>query len=338
VRAYSVFVTGATGFIGRELVRRLASAGYDVLALTRRTDKADALRELGVTCVVGDLLRPSGWSGRAESADLVVHLAQPLAFGGRVTRSRAETYRDERLEMDANLLAAARSARRIIYVAGTSYYGDTGQGRADEAVAPRPRGWGPYIAPAIEQATHEAGRGLPLVMAFPGYVYGDGSWFREYVLRPLRSRARLHVVAGRSRVASPVHIVDCARALIHLLEHGEVGARYFVVDDEPQPWSTFYGRAAEAVGVPLRVRALSPRLLRLLVGPVVTDSLVCDTALSNERLRRLGFELEHPTTATGVPDVVRGARPTSALPSMSTILWAQAREMLLARRRPKGRA
>jgi uncharacterized protein len=331
-------VTGATGFIGRELVRRLASGGYDVLALTRRAGKADALRELGVTCLVGDLLRPSGWRERVESADYVVHLAQPLAFGGRVTRSRAETYEDERLRMDANLMAAARSARRIVYVAGTSYYGDTGENLADEGVAPRPRGWGPYIAPAIERATLEAEGGLPLVMAFPGYVYGDGSWFREYVLRPLRSGARLHVVAGPSRMASPVHIADCARALVHLLEHGEVGARYFVVDDEPQPWSTFYGRAAESVGVPLRVRALSPRLLRLLVGPVVTDSLVCDCVLSNARLRRLGFDFEHATTATGIPDVVRTARPTAPLPSMGTILWGQAREAIRGLRQPKDRA
>jgi nucleoside-diphosphate-sugar epimerase len=319
----SVLVTGGTGFIGRELVRRLARMDYTVLALTRRADRADALGALGATCIVGDLLHPGVWGARAAAVDFVVHLAQPRTFGGRVTRARAEAYQRERLTMDANLLAAARSARRIVYVAGTSYYGDTGLALATEDAPPCPRGWGPYIAPAVERAAREAERGLPIVLAFPGYVYGDGSWFREYVLRPLRSGARLHVVAGRSRTASPVHLGDCARALAHLLVRGEVGARYFVVDDEPQPWSTFYGRAAEAAGVPLRVRALSPRTLRWLVGPVVTDSLTCDAALSNARLRRSGFDFELPTTTTGIPDVVRNARPTTALPSTSKILWGQ---------------
>jgi hypothetical protein len=121
---------------------------------------------------------------------------------------------------------------------------------------------------------------------------------------------------------------------VYLLEHGAVGARYFVVDDQPQPWSTFYRRAAEALRVPLRVRALPPRVLRWLVGPVVTDSLFCDGALSNTRLRRLGFDLEFPTTATGIRDVVRNARPTAPLPSTARILLGQARELVrgIARR------
>lgn len=323
----TVLVTGATGFIGREVVRRLASAGHGVLGLTRRPERTDTLRALGATIVVGDLLRPGAWLERAATVDAVVHLAQPLTFGGRVTLERAEAYQRERLEMDANLLDAARSARRIVYVAGTSYYGDTGRTTVDEDVAPRPRGWGPYIAPAIERVSREAARGRPIVMAFPGYVYGDGSWFREYVLRPLRSGTPLYVLSGRSHTASPVHVADCARALVHLLEHGVVGARYFVVDDEPQPWSTFYSRAAKAAGVPLRVRALPPRVLRWLVGPVVTDSLTCDAAFSNARLRRLGFDFEMPTTATGIPDVVRNARPTARLPPTSKLLWTQARKL-----------
>jgi nucleoside-diphosphate-sugar epimerase len=333
-----VFVTGGTGFIGRELVRRLVDEGHEVTALTRDAESLDRLRAVGASGIVGDLLHPGSWNDRAGAADLVVHLAQPATFGGRVTRARAEAYRIDRQEMDRNLLAATRSARRIVYVAGTSYYGDCGLARVGEDVVARPCGWGPYVAPAVEQAAREAERGRPLVLAFPGYVYGDGSWFREYVLRPLRCGAPLHVIAGRSRTGSPVHVSDCARALVHLLERGEAGERYFVVDDEPQPWSTFYGRAAEAAGVPLRVRSLSPRLLRWLVGPVVTDSLTCDAALSNARLRRSGFDFEFPTTATGIPDVVRRARPTKPMPSVKSVLWAQARELGRGLWRPGGGA
>jgi nucleoside-diphosphate-sugar epimerase len=318
----SVLVTGGTGFIGRELAPRLARAGFDVEVLTRRPDAVPT----GARPVVGDLARPGDWQDRVSRVDFVVHLAQPRAFGGRVTEARAEAYRRDRMAMDAGLFAAVRSVKRILYVAGTSYYGNTGTRLVDEDTEPRPRGWGPYIADALDRAEAHARGGLPIVFAFPGYVYGDGSWFREYVLRPLRSGSPVHVVAGRSRVGSPVHVRDCARALIHLMDHGKVGARYFVVDDAPQAWSTFYGRAAEAVGTPLRMRAMPPSILRWLVGPVVTDSLKADAALSNGRLRSLGFALEFPTTATGIPDVIRRARPTKPLPGMAKILWNQLAE------------
>jgi nucleoside-diphosphate-sugar epimerase len=315
----SFFVTGGTGFIGRELAPRLVRTGFDVEVLTRRPDAVPP----GARPVLGDLARPGEWQDRVSRVDFVVHLAQPRAFGGRVTEARAIDYGRHRMAMDAGLFAAVRSVKRILYVAGTSYYGNTGTRVVDEDTEPRPRGWGPYIADSLDQAEQHARRGLPIVFAFPGYVYGDGSWFREYVLRPLRSGARLHVLAGRSRVGSPVHVGDCARALMHLMEHGTIGVRYFVVDDAPQAWSTFYGRAADATGKPLRVRAVPPHLLRWLVGPVVTDSLTADAAFSNARLRSLGFELEFPTTATGIPDIVRHARPTKPLPGTVSVFWSQ---------------
>jgi nucleoside-diphosphate-sugar epimerase len=320
----SVLVTGGTGFIGRELAPRLVRQGFEVFVLTRRPNRSSSME--GVHYLVGDLTRKGEWQKQAADVTFVVHLAQPRAFGGRVTKARAEAYREGRLAMDSGLFAAVGSARTILYVAGTSYYGDTGRELVDEDTAPRPRGWGPYIKGALDQAEARARAGLPIVLAFPGYVYGDGSWFREYVLRPLRSGAPIHVLGGRSRIGSPVHVSDCARALIYLLEHGKVGARYFVVDDAPQEWSTFYGRAAQAAGIPLRVRTLSPRVLRLLVGPVVTDSLSADAALSNARLRSLGFQLDFPTTATGIPDVVSRARPTEPLPGVVRTLWNQVRE------------
>src|SRR5256885_7731175 len=70
-----------------------------------------------------------------------------------------------------------------------------------------PRGWGPYVAGAIEALSRDLERGLPLVTVFPGYVYGDGSWFREYILAPLsrgRSEERRVGKECRSRW-SPYH-------------------------------------------------------------------------------------------------------------------------------------
>jgi nucleoside-diphosphate-sugar epimerase len=307
----SVFVSGATGFIGRVVVRELLARGDRVVALTRTPRGAQILRQFGADPVFGDLLVRGPWQDRVRGVAKIVHLAQPAAFGARITKGRAVSYRERRGIMDRNLLEVLDPTRveRVVYVAGTSYYGNLGRELRDEGATPRPRGWGPYIAPAIEALDRYVAGGLPIVTAFPGYVYGDGSWFREYVWRPLRAGGKVSVLGGRSRMASPVHVGDCARALVCLLDSGAVGARYFVVDDEPLEWSAFHARAAEAMGVPLRVRRVPTIALRLLVGNVVVDSILSDANLSNARLKALGFALRFPSSREGLRDVVAGARP-----------------------------
>lgn len=308
------FVCGGTGFIGEALVRALVAGGHRVEVLARSPATVAAVRALGAAPVEGDLLVPGAWQRAAREAEWVVHLAQPQTFGGRVTRKRAEAYRDARQVMDRNLLGPLDPGivKRIVYVAGTSYYGNLGVDLRDESAPPRPRGWGPYIAPAIEALARELDRGLPLVTAFPGYVYGDGSWFKEYVLAPLRRGVRINTITGRSRFGSPIHVDDCAAALGFLLEKGEVGRRYFVVDDRPVPWSLLYETAARAMGQPMRLRRVPPFVLWLLVGPVVTDSVLSDAVLSNARLKGLGFILRFPTIEEGIPDVCAKARARHA--------------------------
>jgi nucleoside-diphosphate-sugar epimerase len=307
----SVFVTGGTGFIGSVLTRELVTRGLSVSVLARSNESAAAVRAMGAEPVHGDLLRQGPWQDAARAADFVVHLAQPATFGTRVTLERAEAYRRDRLVMDRHLLAPLDPARtsKVVYVGGTSFYGDLGTSLRDEDATPAPRGWGPFIAPAIHALDDHVRRGLPVVAAFPGAVYGDGSWFREYVWRPLRKDRRIHALWGRSRFASPIHVHDCARATAFLLEKGEVGRRYFLVDNRPVEWSTFYDTAARAMGRQAKLRKIPVWLLRLLIGPVVTDSILSDAVLSNARLRALGFDLTFPTIDQGIPDVVANARP-----------------------------
>ncbi len=305
------FVTGGTGFIGREVVRHLAAAGHGARVLTRSAGGEPSIRELGGTPVHGDLVSPAAWQKEAGEADWVIHLAQPLAYDGtKVTRQRAEAYRESRLLMDRNLLESLdpKCTKQIIYNAGTSYYGNQGRELRDETTTPQPRGWGPYLEPAIQQLDRYARRGLSIVTAFPGWVYGDGSWFRQFILDPLRTGGKLTQLGGESRWASPVHLSDCARAIAFLCERGEAGRRYFIVDDRPVPMSEIGRVAAKALGTQARVRKVPVFVARLILGPVVTDSQLSDGVFSNARIKRLGFAFEFPTIEEGIPQVIANAR------------------------------
>jgi len=144
------------------------------------------------------------------------------------------------------------------------------------------------------------------VETYPGSVYGLGSWFEEYVLEPLKAGKRLFGLKETlTHHMSPIHVEDCAQALLHLLEHGEVGQRYFLVDDWPATFGELSRVAAEALGVSYR-KVLVPRwVCRLLMGPVVTDSLTSEARLSNARLHGTGFQFRYPTLREGVPALVQ---------------------------------
>ena len=303
-----IFVTGATGFIGAHFLRASMTAGHQVVALTRSKDCAASLNSMGATAIVGDLLDAEGvWREAVRSADAIVHLAQPQTFGGRLTKTRARRYCVRRLEMDRTLLHAVDPAktRRTIYVAGTSYYGECGSTVCDEGDAPHPMGWGPYLAPAIESLPGYVARGLPIVAAFPGWVYGPGSWFAQYVLEPLYAGKPVYGLRGRAKYTSPVHVDDCSRALLHLIDHGEVGSRYFIVDDAPVPSERLAELAADALGVTGRGRKVPFIVLKLLSGQVIAESLAYESRLSNHRLRSTGFMFKYPSCEQGVPQAVR---------------------------------
>ena len=303
-----IFVTGATGFIGAYFLRAAMAAGHEVDALTRSKNYAASLRAKGVSAIVGDLSDGEGsWWDAVRNADAVIHLAQPQTFGGRITKARARRYCAGRLDMDRVLFEAIDPAktRRVVYVAGTSYYGECGSETCDEDAVPHPRGWGPYLSPAIESLPSYVASGLPIVAAFPGWVYGPGSWFAQYVLEPLRTGKPVYGLRGRARYTSPVHVEDCGRALLHLIDHGEVGNRYFIVDDVPVQGERLAELAANALSVRGHGRKLPFMLLKLLVGQVIAESLAYENRLSNNRLRSTGFVFRFPSWEQGVPEAVR---------------------------------
>jgi dihydroflavonol-4-reductase len=107
------FVTGATGFIGGHVARRLVSSGWDVTALARSPERGGPLRELGVTLVPGDVTEPSSLAGPIAKADAVFHLAAWYQLG--VTdRMRMFQINVKGTENDAGGVGRRRSEGRVL--------------------------------------------------------------------------------------------------------------------------------------------------------------------------------------------------------------------------------
>ena len=221
------FVTGASGFIGNELIKVLVARGHQVFGLAQSVAAAQHVRQAGAVAVMGDLLEPGQWQD-GVAAEWVFHLPPHPFDGTRLTRRWAASVTRARVLMDAHLLDAVvtSTARRIVYVADTSFYGATGPRPITEDEPPRPSAWGRCFAPALDRVDGYLAAGLPIVTAFPGWVYGNASWFRTRIIEPVRDGRRVLQFGKDGPWVSPIHVHDCARALVHLAEHGEDGGRF----------------------------------------------------------------------------------------------------------------
>jgi nucleoside-diphosphate-sugar epimerase len=302
-----IFITGGSGFIGSIVVRRAIEAGHRVQVLTRSEKSAAKVRSAGAEPIIGDINQSGAWQETAAQADVVYHLAQPETYGTKITKKHAEAFREQRLKMDAALLDCLRPdvVKRIIYVAGTSYYGNQGSEMVNEDTTPNPKGWGPYIAPAIDKLQDYIASGLPIITAFPSWVYGLGSWFTEYTLKPIYSRKVLfNLRRQHDPVISVVHVEDVGRGLIHLLDHGEIGKRYFITDDQPLSGRDVATIAAKVLDAPMNVQRFPMFLVRWYVGPIIVDSMNTEAKLSNARIKQTGFKFVYPTAEQGIPQVI----------------------------------
>jgi 2-alkyl-3-oxoalkanoate reductase len=263
-----IFLTGATGALGRRMLPMLVAEGHDVVATTRSSARAAALETEGAQPVVLDGLDRAAVVAAVTAAkpDVVVH--QMTALSGvndakHFDRSFAATNRLRTAGTD-NLVAAAQSAgvRRLVAqsYAGWPNAGDDGRltdedTPLDASVAPQARE--SLAAIAHVERSVPAAPGIEGVVLRYGSFYGPGTSFAsDGDLTALIRRRRLPVVGGGGGVWSFIHLDDAARATLLALDRGAPGV-YNVVDDDPAPVSEWLPALASILGAgpPRRVPA-----------------------------------------------------------------------------------
>jgi nucleoside-diphosphate-sugar epimerase len=305
-----VFVAGATGAMGKQLVPRLVRAGHEVVGMTRSESKQAELYDLGATPVLADALNPEHVASAVAHAqpDVIVH--QLTALSGSLDmrhfdRDFALTNRLRTEGLD-HLLSAGRATGVKRFIAqsytGWPFARDGGPVKNEDApLDPTPAREMRETLQAIrhlEQAVTAADWTEGIVLRY-GAFYGPGTSMSpggEQV--ELIRKRKFPVVGDGGGVWSFIHIEDAAEATVAAVEHGTRGL-YNVVDDEPAAVAEWLPALAERVGAP-KPRNVPKFLGRMFAGDAGVVMMTEVRGASNAKAKReLGWRPRHSSWRQG---------------------------------------
>ncbi len=294
-----IFLTGATGFVGSQILTKLIAGGHQVIGLTRSQRGASQLSEAGAQAHFGTITDLDSLRAGAEGADAVIHTAFDHDFANYAANC----------EQDRAVIAALgsvlRGSDRPLIITSITGIGDAGDGKpASEAIFnadhPMPRIAGEQAGNALLDA------GVNVRVIRLPQVHDQ---MKQGLISPYIEHARAKGVAafigdGSNRWCA-AHVEDVARLYALVLAHGEAGGRYHAVAEE----GIAFHQIAEAVGAKLNlpVRSLSLGEAQVHFGWLAMFVSISMTASSDRTRMRLGWTPTGPgllADLAAIPDPV----------------------------------
>ena len=269
-------VTGAGGYVGGAVARRLALDGRRVRGLVRRADQAAELRPAGIEPFVGDLCDDESLTGLLDGGEVVIHAAARADL-----RGRPELFERDTVQATRGLLRLAGAAppRRLVLVSSAAVCGAPARGQRGAVAREKgPAAWNHYGRAKLiaERCAREHcdGGGVPWTILRLGVVYGGtASALHDHVARLLRKNRLRLIGDGANRVAT-LHLDDAAEGIILAATHPAAAGRvYELASDECVTQAELLTAAAPAPGLPPPPRPLDRRPARPAAALVETLAL-----------------------------------------------------------------
>jgi uncharacterized protein (TIGR01777 family) len=294
-----VFVTGASGLIGRALCGALLERGDEVTALTRNA-VADLPR--GASPVVGDPAATGPWLEALGRADAVVHLAGESVAGGRWTAERKARIAASRLD-STRLVAAAIAAagpKTLVQGSAVGFYGDRGDERLDEAAAPG-HGFLADLSVRWEEAAAPAAARARVVLVRTGIVLARQGGALPQLARPFKLFAGGPL--GDGKAWQPwIHLADQVGLLLLALDDPRASGPLNAV----APGSVQQAELARTLARVLHRPNLFPVpgvALRLAVGEMA-EVLLASQRVAPAKAEALGYRFRFGTLGAALEDLL----------------------------------
>ena len=244
-------ITGATGFIGGRLARRLLDEGYAVRGLVRASSDTSQLEQLDLQLAVGDLTDADSLMRAAAGCQYVLHCGALVSDWATTQEIARINVGGTRSLLDA---AVAASIKRFVHLSSTDIYGYPDRSQTDETyTATRFRNWYAQTKLEAEAEVRRAERenALTAVILRPATVYGPGSIdVVGEIARAIKGRHMLLIGRGRP-LAGLCYVENLLDAAVLALQHEAAPGNAFNVSDGLNvTWKQFTDGLASGLGCP----------------------------------------------------------------------------------------
>ncbi|PLR20000.1 epimerase [Caulobacter zeae] len=301
-----LFLTGGSGYVGRNLIRRLVADGVQVVALARSAAAVETVRDLGAQPFEGDLFDPRLAQAMA-GCDALVH----AAAAADTDHGAGVEARLERINVEGTraVLAAAKVAgvSRSVLISTESVLLDGAPlvgATEDHAYPARPAGaYSKSKAQAERLALAMSAPGFEVMAVRPRFVWGrDDTTALPQLAEAVRSGAFAWIDGGRYRT-STTHVANLCEGVVLALRNGAGGQAYFITDGEPAEFRAFATRLLATQGLTAPDKTVPRDLLKTIA--TIGDALA---AISGGRIKGPLSRQVYATSAVEVTVSIAKAR------------------------------
>lgn len=314
----NIFITGATGFIGQNLISTLRLKNK-VFALVRKKSlgKIKNFPEKGVQIVRGDLLDSNSYSDILDNIDYIFHLAALF----KLDASKEELFQHNVLATE-NLFRCClgKNIKKIIYFSTAYVLGRKEKKfmKEDEPYPEKFKNWYEWSKAESEKIALSFYReyNLPVIIVRPVIVYGPKSFYGFYKALSLIFGGSLKVLAYNVKIHL-VSVYDVVGAVVHLAElENNQGEIYNISDDTPYTCKELAEFICQEFNIKSSPLSLPKGLLKLLrklplskffletIPPWLIDYFLYEQTYSNEKLKRTGYKFYYPDSLIGLKNTI----------------------------------
>jgi len=289
-----IVVTGATGFIGRALCNELAKE-HDVIALTRRSEKASVLFERPVDVIKWNPKDTDGWERSLDGSDAIVNLAGTNLASGRWSKNFKAEILDSRIQASKVLIQAIENSKvkpkAIITASAIGFYGN----RADEKLDEKSGGGFGFLA-GVAQEIEECSKGfenlgLRSVVIRTGIVLGSSGGALPKMIMPFKFYLGGYWGPG-DQWMSWISLADEVAAIKFLIENSNLYGAFNLTSPEPMQNRQFFQMLAKVLRRPCCL-PIPAFVLRIMFGQMADELFLASQRVCPAKLIDTGFEFKY---------------------------------------------
>jgi uncharacterized protein (TIGR01777 family) len=304
-----IFVTGATGLVGRRLVRRLHERGDQIVILTRRASHAGQLFGNDAAVVEGDPMQTGDWMKAIDDCDAVIHLAGENVFARRWSAEFKKQLRDSRILSTQHVVEALRrrpqradgQAKALVNASAIGYYGPRDDEELTEDSA---AGWDFLARLCVEweeAARFAESAGVRVAWVRVGVVLDKEGGALAKLLTPFRLFVGGPVASGRQWM-SWIHHDDLVSLFLLAVDNSQAKGALNGTAPNPVTNRDFSKALGRVLHRPSFV--WTPGLaLRVVLGEVA-DLVATGQRVLPKRALELGYAFQYPTLDAALAQIL----------------------------------